>query len=66
MLISASSWSSGLCPMAIFFSRIRCLSLRSVSTKVLPGPLEFCSRKIPLKWCRSRVAQENMDRPSSM
>lgn len=43
MLISASSWSSGLCPMAIFFSRIRCLSLRSVNVTVLMGPLEACS-----------------------
>lgn len=50
MLISSFSWSSGLCPMAIFFSRIRCLSLRSVSVDVLAGPLGACSSNILLRW----------------
>ena len=44
MLISASSWSSGLCPMVILFSRICCLSLQSVSVGALTGPLESVPR----------------------
>ena len=44
MLISASSWSSGLCPIVILFSRICCLSLQSVSVGALTGPLESVPR----------------------
>ena len=53
MLISSFSWSSGLCPIAIFFSRIRRLSLRSASMATLVRP----SRRLLFEYS-AQVVQE--------
>ncbi len=62
---TGSSWSSGLWPMAIFFSLIFLLSL--LSTKEIP-PLGggACSWKMRPMWWRSRVALAKREGESSM
>ena len=57
ILNEISSWSSGLCPMAIFFSRMRRRSFRSVNWMGPNACRGACSRKRSAIWRRSRVEQ---------